>query len=918
MRMIIYLLYYVLQMIMGEKAAMLPLMLILNYIMLVSVAVAQTNNDDFTALVSLTSTWQNKPLNWKGSPDPCNDGWDGIKCINSRVTSIRLTGLDIKGELSEDIGLLSELETLDLSHNKGLTGSLPHSIGNLTKLSNLFLVDCGFTGPIPDEIGSLKELVFLSLNSNSFSGGIPASIGNLPKLNWLDIADNQLEGTIPISSGSTPGLDMLLSTKHLLVENNQFEGNIPSTLGLVQSLQVVRLDDNLLRGHVPLNINNLTHVNELYLLNNKLSGPLPNLEGMNQLSYLDMSNNSFDESDFPAWISTLKSLSTLKMVNTGLQGQIPDSLFSLSKLKNVILKDNKINGSLDIGDTYSKQLQFIDLQNNKIEDFKQQDMAPSSLKIILVQNPVCEESSGVTKGYCSIPELSVPSSTTGKNCEPATCSSGEVFSAHCKCSHPYTGTLRFRTPSFFDWGNDTSLQERLMHTFQFCNLPVDSVSLSIRDNYPSLEFTLQIFPSSRDYFSQGEILRISSALSNLTMDAFYFYPDEYEHYEEPTESSKSSNAGFIIRAAIGGGSSLLVLLLLTGGCALWLKKKAEKAIQQNFPFGSGDPIDSNSGIPQLKGTRRFFFEELQKYTNKFSQDNDIGSGGYGKVYRGILPNGQLIAIKRAKKESIHGGLQFKAEVELLSRVHHKNLVSLLGFCFERGEQILVYEYVSNGTLKDAILGNSVIRLDWTRRLKIALDIARGLDYLHQHAHPAIIHRDIKSSNILLDECLNAKVADFGLSKMVDFGKDHVTTQVKGTMGYLDPEYYTSQQLTEKSDVYSYGVLMLELITAKRPIERGKYIVKVVRKEIDKTKDLYGLEKILDPTIGLGSTLKGLEMFVDLAMKCVEDSRPDRPTMNDVVKEIENVLLLAGLNCSTESNSSRYDEVSVQFSPSLQQ
>ncbi|KAL5180555.1 putative leucine-rich repeat receptor-like protein kinase [Glycine soja] len=202
---------------------------------------------------------------------------------------------------------------LDLSNNKGLTGSLPHSIGNLTKLSNLFLVDCGFTGPIPDEIGSLKELVFLSLNSNSFSGGISASIGNLPKLNWLDIADNQLEGTIPISSGSKPGLDMLLSTKHF----------------------------------------------------------------------------------------------------------------------------------------------------------------------------------------------------------------------------------------------------------------------------------------------QAEIVRISSALSNLTMDAFYFYPDEYEHYEEPIESSKSSNAGFIIRAAIGDGSSLLVLLLLTGGCALWLKKKVEKAIQQNYLFVD-EPLPTNKRYDAAK------------------------------------------------------------------------------------------------------------------------------------------------------------------------------------------------------------------------------------------------------------------------------------------------------------------------------
>ncbi|PNX58672.1 putative LRR receptor-like protein kinase, partial [Trifolium pratense] len=194
------------------------------------------------------------------------------------------------------------------------------------------------------------------------------------------------------------------------------------------------------------------------------------------------------------------------------------------------------------------------------------------------------------------------------------------------------------------------------------------------------------------------------------------------------------------------------------------------------------PDESNSSIPQLKGARRFTFEEIQNCTKKFSQLNYIGSGGYGKVYRGTLHNGQLVAVKRAQNESMQGGLEFKTEIELLSRVHHKNLVSLIGFCFEQGEQILVYEYVVNGTLTDALSGKSGIRLDWIRRLKIALGTARGLDYLHEQANPPIIHRDVKSTNILLDERLNAKVSDFGLSKpLSDGAKGYMTTQVKGTM-----------------------------------------------------------------------------------------------------------------------------------------
>ncbi|XP_061354222.1 leucine-rich repeat receptor protein kinase HPCA1-like [Gastrolobium bilobum] len=898
---------------MGERI-LVPLVLLFNFLLS---AVAQDVTNDFRALESLRDSWQSTTPSWVGS-DPCN-GWDGIKCKNSRVISISLPGTGLTGQLSGDIGSLSELETLDLSYNRDLTGPLPQEIGNLKKLSKLILVGCGFTGPIPDEIGSLQQLVFLSLNSNYFVGPIPPSIGNLSNLIWLDLTDNQLDGSIPVSSRSTPGLDMLLTTKHfhlgknklsgeipsqlfsskmtlihVIFESNQLIGSIPETLGLVKSLVVVRLEKNSLDGYVPQNLNNLTNVTDLLLSNNKLQGSLPNLTGMNSLEYLDLSNNNFDPSGFPPWLSNMKNLRTLLMESVNLYGKIPVPLFSLAYLENVVLKSNKLDGTLDIGTNYSKQLQLIDLQSNSIEDFKQQNEFPN-ITIILVYNPICDET-GATGTYCT--KQNTLDTKQQKNCLADICSSNQILSPKCKCAYPYTGTLTFRSPSLFAWRNKSSLEEDLFHAFQSLHLPVDSVSLIIppEDPFQSFEFIIQIFPLGQDHFNQQEISSISSLLGNLSTNRPYTFVTENQG---PKESSNSSNIALIIVAAIGGSSFLLVLLL-AGVYAFRQKRRAERAISLSNPFGNWDPNKSNCGIPQLKATRQFSFKELKKYTNNFSQANDIGSGGYGKVYRGTLPCGQLIAIKRAQKGSKQGVLEFKAEIELLSRVHHKNVVSLVGFCFEREEQMLVYEFVPNGTLKDFISGTSGYVLGWSRRLKVALGAAWGLAYLHGHANPPIIHRDIKSNNILLDENFNAKVADFGLSKSIlDCEKDHVTTQVKGTMGYLDPDYYSSQQLTEKSDVYSFGVIMLELITAKKPIERGKYIVKVVRNAIDKTKDFYGLHELIDPTIGSGSTMKGFEKFVDLAMKCVEESGADRPTMSDVVKEIEDMLQSAGLNSTSE-------------------
>ncbi|CAN6979784.1 unnamed protein product [Brassica oleracea var. botrytis] len=909
------------------------MLLIFLFFQILSVS-ALTNGIDGSALQALKAEWTKPPSSWEGA-DPCGTSWVGITCSNNRVVSISLGNLNVEGKLSGDIAALSELQILDLSYNTGLTGPLPPNIGELKKLKNLILVGCSFTGQIPESIGQLEQLIYLSLNLNQFSGTIPASIGRLSKLYWFDIADNQIEGTLPVSNGtSSPGLDMLLETKHfhfgknklsgyipenlfssnmtlihVLFDGNQFTGKIPETLSLVQTLTVLRLDRNKLTGNIPTSLNNLTSLQELYLANNEFTGTLPNLTSLTSLYTLDVSNNTFEPSPIPSWISSFDSLATLRMEGIKLNGLIPNSFFSPAQLQTVILKRNQIDSTLDFGTSFSNRLEFVDLQYNNIDVYKQ----PSSntfIQVILADNPVCQEE-GNKPNYCSAIPPNTSYSTIPPTCTP--CDQGREASPSCRCAHPIIGTLYFRSPSFSGLFNSTNfeiLQKSIADFFKKSSYPVDSVAIrNIRENATDhqLLIDLLVFPLGRESFDESGMSLVNFAFSNQTYKPphiFGPYVFRANPYNQFSDRGGSRNMGIIIGAAVGA-VVLLLLLTLAGVYALRQRRRADRATDQNNPFAKWNTSKSSINAPQLMGAKAFTFEELKKCTENFSEANDVGGGGYGKVYRGILPSGQLIAIKRAQQGSLQGGLEFKTEIELLSRVHHKNVVRLLGFCFDRSEQMLVYEYIPNGSLRDSLSGKSGIRLDWTRRLKIALGSGKGLAYLHELADPPIIHRDIKSNNILLDENLTAKVADFGLSKIVgDPEKTHVTTQVKGTMGYLDPEYYMTNQLTEKSDVYGFGVVMLELLTGKSPIERGKYVVREVKTKMNKTRSLYDLQELMDTTIiASSSNLKGFEKYVDLALRCVEEEGVNRPSMGEVVKEIENIMQLAGLNPNVDSASS---------------
>ncbi|KAG2664333.1 hypothetical protein I3760_16G077500 [Carya illinoinensis] len=895
-----------------------------------------TDSNDAAALQGLKNVWKNTPPSWGRSEDPCGAPWDGVTCNDSRVTALKLSSMGLVGELGGDIGGLTELISLDLSSNGGLTGSIPPSLGDLRKLTILILLGCNFSGDIPDELGNLAELSFLALNSNKLSGKIPPSLGKLSKLYWLDLAENQLTGPLPISTSSTAGLDRLLKAKHfhfnknqlsgtippelfssemvlihILFDGNQLSGSIPSTLGLVKTLEVLRLDRNALTGEVPSNLSNLTRVNDLNLAHNNLVGALPDLTQLTDLNYVDLSNNSFDPSEAPVWFSTLPSLTTLIMEYGSLEGAVPQKLFSLPQIQQVNLKNNKFNDTLNMGENISPQLQLVDLQNNNISS-RIVTTHGYTKELILTGNPVCAADVSNTNS-CQLHEKQQPYSTSLSKCgSRSSCPPDQKLSPQsCECAYPYAGKLYFRGPTFRELSNVNIFHSLEMSLWLNLSLTPGSVSLQNpffnTDDY--LEVQLALFPATGKYFNRSEVLRIGFDLSNQTYKPppefgpyfFIAYPYAFPATNGATSISSPIIVGIAICCAI-----LVLGLVGVGIYAVRQKKRAERAIESSRPFASWAPSGNDSGgAPQLKGARWFSYDELKKCTNNFTESNGIGSGGYGKVYRGMLSDGQVVAIKRAQQGSMQGGLEFKTEIELLSRVHHKNLVGLVGFCFEQGEQMLVYEFLPNGTLRESLSGKSGIYLDWKRRLRIALGSARGLAYLHELANPPIIHRDVKSANILLDENLTAKVADFGLSKLVsDSSKGHVSTQVKGTMGYLDPEYYMTQQLTEKSDVYSFGVVMLELVTAKQPIEKGKYIVREVLTAMKKNDDeYYGLRNLIDSSIRNITNLIGFGRFLELAMQCVDESAADRPTMSEVVKTLETILQDDGLATNATSASS---------------
>jgi len=405
---------------------------------------------------------------------------------------------------------------------------------------------------------------------------------------------------------------------------------------------------------------------------------------------------------------------------------------------------------------------------------------------------------------------------------------------------------------------------------------------------PRLNMHMKIFPSNSSLFNTSEIVRLRHILAGWEITL----SDVFGPYELLNFTLGSYADDFPNSASTGLSKAALGIILagsIAGAIALSVVATTLIARRRSRHSTVSKRSLSRFSV-KIDGVRCFTFDEMAIATNNFDLSAQVGQGGYGKVYKGILADGAIVAIKRPHEDSLQGSKEFCTEIELLSRLHHRNLVSLVGYCDEEDEQMLVYEFMSNGTLRDHLSAKSKRPLSFGLRLKIALGAAKGILYLHTEANPPIFHRDVKASNILLDSKFVAKVADFGLSRLAPVPDvegtlpAHVSTVVKGTPGYLDPEYFLTHKLTDKSDVYSLGIVFLEMLTGLKPIEHGKNIVREVNSACQSGK----VSEIIDSRMGLYPP-ECVRRFLSLATKCCQDETDDRPSMWEIVRELEIIL-----------------------------
>ncbi|XP_024395783.1 uncharacterized protein [Physcomitrium patens] len=616
--------------------------------------------------------------------------------------------------------------------------------------------------------------------------------------------------------------------------NKSLYGSIPKEIGQLVFLEQLDLTNNSIQGGIPTEIGKLTNLQVLTLDGNSLTSLPPQELLFCNLTELSMHGNQIN-GKIPSWIGQMVQLVKLDLYTNNLWGGLPPEYGNLKNLQTLELWENQLSGY--IPDEWRGMTSIVNLNLPR-----NQFMGPFPNITALLRNGI----SNFTK--------------LGLNCNFFT---GKYPQQYYDTLPPGVNITINYTPNCFDNETDTNPTiNRLPNVTQ--NTPRDCERQWACGTF--LQYVAQ---------EKGNCAPCPSGQIRIDVSKCICGKEE-----QLPNTSKKFPVGAVVGGIVGGVCAILVALLLM----LVYYKHSTRVLYPEFGRtyeGSDEPWI----VP--KELRRFKLQELEKATNNFDEKCFTGSGGFGKVYRGVLLDGTVVAIKCASLQSAQGQTEFRNELTLLSRLHHRNLVKLEGFCDDDGLQILVYEFMENGDLHDNLFGKKgKFPLNSIQRLEVVLGVARGLDYLHSFADPPVIHRDIKLSNVLLSHSMVPKLSDFGVSRASAEYATHVSTAPIGTRGYLDPDYFRTNQLTTASDVYAFGIVLLEIITGLPVIDYTRLDASCLDAWARPRFNEGGIRAIIDRKLDIGYNEALYTDMAHLALRCAQHDRTLRPTMKDVLSILE--------------------------------
>ncbi|CAA3026101.1 receptor kinase TMK1-like [Olea europaea subsp. europaea] len=824
-------------------------------------------------------------LGWN-DPDPCN--WKNVQCSknDNRVTRIQIGRQGLKGSLPPNLSNLTSLQFFEVPFNE-LTGSLP-SLAGLSSLQSLLLNNNNFTYIPSDFFNGMTALQQVYLDYNSFSSwAIPDSLKSASTLQKFSATSANISGPLPDFFGG----DTFSSLVNLHLAFNYLEGPLPSTLSssFIQSLWLNGQESNSkLNGSIAV-LQNMTQLTEVWLHGNSFSGPLPDFSGLTQLQKLSIRDNS-------------------------LTGPVPTSLLGLKSLMAVNLTNNMLQGPTP---KFSRSVQV--------------DMAGTNSFCLSVPGEECDSRVNILLSVARDVGYPRTFAENWKGNDPCswigiTCNGGNITVVNFR-RMSLTGTI---SPNFSEI---TSLQKLFLANNSLTGtIPNELTSLP---NLNELDVTNNQIYGKVPKFRSNVLVKTAGNI-DIGKDAPPpTSPGGKPSGNTPGSSSgggrgaertgeKKSSTGVVVGSVVGGVCALFFAGTMVF-CFYRTKRKRSGKVQSPHALvlhpshsgsedavkitiagssingGTSEPYSHGSSGPSdihiiEAGNMIISIQLLKEVTNNFSEENILGRGGFGTVYKGELPDATKIAVKRMESGvmSEKGLDEFKSEIAVLTKVRHRHLVALLGYGLDKTERLLVYEYMPQGTLSRYLFNwkeEGLKPLEWTKRLTIALDVARGVEYLHGLAQQSFIHRDLKPSNILLGDDMRAKVADFGLVRLAPDGKASLVTRLAGTFGYLAPEYAVTGRVTTKIDVFGFGVILMEMITGRKaldetlPDDRQHLVPWFRRVLLDKDQFRKAIDPTLDPD---EETLASINTVAELAGHCCAREPHQRPDMGHAVNVLSSL------------------------------